>query len=473
MSDDAGTGNGGPAGTAGSDGTTTENRPEPGDLPLPPYPPDLGPALSHTVRAMRDLLGFRTRAMATRDVVRVRLLGPGDVYHLGHPDHLKRVLVSDRDSFRKSEDFRVAFGRGLLAAEGDEWERQRGTLQPLFARDALRDHADAMVDQVRRRTRRWADGERIDLAAETSQLSLDVLFATLFGRELAVDGDEGIREAADRLHDWFKPTTYPLPTWVPTPARRRFAAGRERLREVAARLLAEKAADPPTDPAAADDLLSLLVGLREAGVADDDALSDERLRDQVVTMIFAGHDTTSTAMAFALHELAAHPNVRERFHAEVDRLDGPPTADDLDSLDVTGRVVTETLRLYPPVYTIPREAATDVAVGGYRVPEGEAVWLAVDRVHRDERFFDDPDAFRPARWESDLRAAIPDFAYAPFGGGPRICIGRQFALMEAKLALATIGREYVLDRSDAADPPTAPRMTLGMSPGTTVRVTER
>jgi cytochrome P450 len=190
-------------------------------------------------------------------------------------------------------------------------------------------------------------------------------------------------------------------------------------------------------------------------------------------MIFAGHDTTSTALAFALHALATSPDVRERFHAEVDRLDGPPTAADLADLAAAERVVTETLRLYPPVYTVPREAATDVAVDGHRIPEGSPVWLAVDQVQRDPRFFDDSEAFRPSRWTDDLRATTPDFAYAPFGGGPRTCIGRQFALMEAKLALATVGREYALDRAEPADPPTDPEMTLRMAPGTTVRVTER
>jgi cytochrome P450 len=436
--------------------------------PLPPYPSTLGHPLTHTVGAMRDVFGFRNRAMAERDIVRVKLLGPGDVYHLGHPDYFERVLLSDRRQFRKSDDFRIAFEGGLVAVEGDTWRRQREALQPLFARDRLLDHVDEMVAQIRRRRRRWEPGSRIDLAAETSQLSLDVLFATLFGRELALDGDAEIRTAADRLQHWFAPTSYPLPHWVPTPARRRFQRGKERLRDVADRLLDAAATDPPADPSAADDLLSLLVALRESGVAADGALSDDRLRDQVVTMIFAGHDTTSTAIAFAFYALATTPGVRRRFHAEVDALDGPPTVDDLDDLPVTDRVVTETLRLYPPVYTIPREAATDVTLDGYRVPEGAAVWLTVDQVHRDPRFYDDPTAFRPERWDTDLRERLPDFAYAPFGGGPRRCIGRQFARIEATLALATVGREYHLawPGDDGADPPLLGEMTALMEPGT-------
>jgi len=444
--------------------------------PLPPYPSTVGHPLFHTVRSMRDVFRFRERAMAERDVVRIKFLGPGDVVHLGRPAHFDRVLLSGRDDFRKSEDFRIAFEGGLVAVEGETWRRQREVLQPLFTRDSIVDYADGMVDQIRRRRDSWEPGTHIDLAAEASNLTLDVLFATLFGRELELDGDRDIRTAADRLHHWFAPTSYPLPTWVPTPARWRFTRGKRRLQRVAQRLLDTAADDPPAAPDDADDLLSLLIGLRQAGVGDE-ALTDERLRDQVVTMIFAGHDTTATAIAFAFYALSTNPAARERFHAEVDALDAPPTFADLDALDVTERIVRETLRLYSPVHTIPREAATDVTVDGYRIPEGSPTWLTVDRVHRDPRFYDDPSAFRPERWASSLRERIPDFAYVPFGGGPRRCIGRQFALIEAQLALATIGREYHLARPDDGDgdgdPPRLVDMTTRMDPGTAFRVVER
>jgi cytochrome P450 len=459
-----------PSEDAGADETADRRSAE---SPLPPYPPNVGHPLLHTVHSMRDVFGFRERALAERDLVRIKLLGPGDVYHLAHPDYFERVLLSDRDHFRKSEDFRIAFEGGLVAVDGETWRRQRDVLQPLFSRDSLLDYADGMVAAIRRRCGRWDPGTRIDLAAEASDLTLDVLFATLFGRELAVDGDEEIRTAADRLQHWFAPTSYPLPNWVPTPARRRFKRGKRRLQSVAADLLDEAAADPPSDPSAADDLLSLLVALRKSGVQSE-ALSDDRLRDQVVTMIFAGHDTTATAIAFAFYALATTPEVRDRFHAEVDALDGPPTVDDLDTLDVTERVVTETLRFFPPVYTIPREATTDLTIDGYRIPEGAPTWLTVDRVHRDPRFYDDPEEFRPERWTTDLRERLPDFAYAPFGGGPRACIGRQFALMEAQLALATVGRSYHLAwPGDDADPPLVAGMTSRMVPGTEFRVVER
>jgi cytochrome P450 len=447
------------------------------DLPLAPYPSNLGHPKLHVLRQMRDPLAFAQRVFATRDVARFHLTGMGDFYGTAHPDYLKRVLLTERDRFRKTDDFRIAFGEGLLTVEGEEWQQQRNVLQPLFTRDSVMDYADGMVTQIRRRSERWQDGQRFDLQAELTDMTLDVLFATVLGRELDIDGDETIRRSAEHLHDWFLPTSYFLPNWVPSPARRRFDAAKSTLQAEAQRLLDEKAGDAPTDPSEATDLLSLLVGLREAGLTDTGMLSDERLRDQMVTIIFAGHDTTTTSLTFAFWALANHPEVRQQFHAEVDALDGPPTMDDVDELTYTDKVLTETLRMFPPVYSLPRETAGDVAFGGYRVPEGERLMLPIRLVQRDARWFDDPDTFRPERWTKQFRQDLHDFAYAPFGGGPRICIGRQFALLEAKLALATIGREYELywlgENDPDGEPPVSPQMTTRMEQGQEFLVTER
>ena len=448
-----------------------------GDLPLPPYPPNLGHPKLHVVQAIQDRLAFNERALATRDLVRTHITGQGDIYQLGHPEYMKRVLLTERNKFRKTDDFRIAFGEGLLTVEGQEWQQQRDVLQPLFTRDSVMDYADGMVEQVRRRADRWEDGDRFELQREFTHMTLDVLFATVLGRELALDGDERIREAAENLHDWFVPSSYFLPQWLPTPARRRFQGAKETIQAEAQRLLDEKAKEPPTDPSEAEDLLSLLVGLREAGMDDTGMLTDERLRDQMVTMIFAGHDTTTTSLTFAFWAIANHPEVRERFHEEVDSLDGPPTMDDLDDLEYTEKVVQETLRMYPPVYALPRETDTEVSFDGYRVPEGETVALPIRTIQRDERWFDDPDEFQPDRWDGQLEKEIHNFAYAPFGGGPRICIGNQFALLEAKVALATIGREYDLywlgENTAEGEPPTSPEMTLRMEQGQEFLVTER
>lgn len=454
-------------------------------LPLPPYPDEIGHPLTHTFRTMPDVLGFRDAAMASHDIARTYLFGAGDIYNLAHPSHFRTVLIDDRDAFGKSEDFRIAFGDGLVAAEGSLWRQQRQILQPLFSKDRIETYVSGMVDQVNRRIGAWSEGEPIDLQREMRRLTLDVLFSTLFGHELELDGDEAIHTAATNLHDWFTPTSYPLPTWIPTPARHRFRRGREELRTIADQLLERRATEPAADLDDNTDLLSVLVRLRSS-TADDAVLSDSQLRDQLVTLIFAGHETTASTLALALYEIARHPAVRDRFHAEVDSLSSPLTRSDLDSLPVTERIVTETLRMYPPVYVLPRESTREMAIDGYRIPSGVPVWLGIRQVHRDDRFYDSPSAFRPSRWDGSLKKSIPDFAYAPFGGGPRLCIGRQFALTEAKLVLALVGRTYSLARDstegrDAAhsrdtttsDPPLTADMTLRLTPGTEFYISER
>ena len=474
---DMGTETDGTAASPDGSADTTGDGEGTGDLPLPPYPPNLGHPSLHIVRQMPDVLEFSERAHLAGDVVRTRLPAMGDHYHLAHPEHAKRMLLTEREAFRKSGDFRIAFGEGLLTVEDEEWKRQREALRPLFTRESVHGYADGMVEQVERRSRRWADGDRLDLQREFTGMTLDVLFATVLGRELELDGDRRLRQAAEGLHGWFVPTSYLLPPWVPTPSRRRFRESKAALREEADRLIAERRGDPPTDPSEAEDLLSLLLGLRESGAVDERSLTDERLRDQMVTVIFAGHDTTTTTLTFAFWALANHPGVRERFHEEVDRLDGPPTVEDLSDLEITERVVTETLRLYPPVYALPRVTTREFAVDGYRIPADSRVFLEIRNIQRDPRFFEAPERFRPSRWTGDLRRELHDFAYAPFGGGPRICIGREFALLEAKLALATIGREYELywigENEPSGEPPVSPQMTLRMEEGAEFLVTER
>jgi len=463
----------------GADGATGDPDEDVSDLPLAPYPPNLGHPKLHALRQVQDPIAFSNRASAVRDVYRIWLPGLGDLTQVTHPDHMKRILLTEREKFGKSDDFGIAFGDGLLTVEGEEWAQQRKTLQPLFVRESVMGYADTMVEQVQRRVDRWTESQHLDLQSEMTDLTLDVLFAAILGRELAVDGDEKIRRSAEALHDWFLPTSYPLPRWIPTPARRRFREGKRTLQQEADRLLEEASRNPPSDPTEADDLINLLVGLRAAGVTDSGMLTDERLRDQMVSIIFAGHDTTTTSLTFALWALAEHPDIRERFHAEVDALDGPPTAEDVEEgrLEFTDKVVTETLRLFPPVYALPRIADQDVQFNGYRVPEGERVGIIIRRIQRDPRFFDDPTAFDPDRWTDEFRQSLHDFAYAPFGGGPRICIGRQFALLEAKLSLATIGRDYELyylgEEGEHDGPPLSPQMTLRMKEGQEFLVTER
>lgn len=458
----------------------TSNNPQ-----LPPYPDALGHPLTHSIRTMRKPLSFRDELCKHHDVARSYFFGAGDIYNLSHPELFKYVLVNNREKFGKSDDFRIAFGEGLVASEGDQWKKQRQILQPLFTQDKIDSYVSGMVEQIHRRTGSWESESTIDLQREMRRLTLDTLFATLFGRELDPEEDADIYEAAVRLHDWFTPTSYPLPEWIPTPARRRFKRGRSRLRTIAGKLLDKKADNVAKDSGDPDDLLSMLVNLR-GQTGRNSVLTDKQLRDQIITLVFAGHDTTASTLALALYELSRNEDLRARFQTEIDNLNTPINRATLKSLPVTERIVTETLRMYPAVYVIPRIAEEEVTMSGYLIPSQAQVWLGVRQVQTDDRFYESPDTFDPSRWKDGLEESIPDFAFAPFGGGPRFCIGRQFALTEAKLALTIIGRNYTWSRADQGNhridskkgtkipnPPLTADITLRLTPGTEFYISER
>lgn len=433
----------------------------------PPTPSGL-PLVGHTLAFARDPFGVVDDLVSTHgDVVGLDVLGFDELYVLAHPDHFERALLTDRESFVKGGEFESAFGTAVIAAEGSDWREQRDLLSPFFYRDRIGEYGDAMVVQIERRVARWEPGERRSLRESMQHLTLDVIFATVLGRELEVEGDDRLRRAADGLNGRFAPTSWVLPEWVPTPNRRRFARSVAVLGDEVMRLLETSAPDGD-----ATDLVSALAGRSDgAGYPR----SDDEIRDQLIGMVFAGHETTALALTFTWYLLATHPRVRERFHAELDAvLDGDaPSMADVPALEYTDAVLRESLRLYPPVHTIPRETAREVEVGGYRLPAGADVHLSTVQVHRDERFYDDPGAFRPERWTGDGESSLPRFAYVPFGSGPRRCLGQQFATVEAKLVLATIGRRFRLEWLGDGDLEVSPQMTTRPVGPVPVRLHER
>lgn len=429
-----------------------------------PPTPTGHPVVGNTIQFASDAFGFVEDARAAcGDAFAVDLLGPETLYVLAAPEHARRVLDSDADAFGKTADFRRAFGEGLVSVEGETWRRQRQLLQPHFYRDRIASYVPTMVRRTRRRLDTWADGDRLDVEEEMSALALEVLFATLFGRELAVDGDDRLRRSAADLNGWFEPSSWALPAGVPTPARRRFRRAKAHLRETVDGLIEDRMGEP----ADADDLLATLVRGRAAG-----GLSRETLTDQLVTFVFAGHETTAKAMSFAWYLLATHPDARERFHEELAATLGgdDPTAADLRELPFTDRVLREAMRLYPPVHTIPRRTTREVEVGDYRLPADREVHLSVYLLHRNGAVYDDPLAFRPDRWRDDDR---PAYGYLPFGGGRRRCIGQEFALAEAKAVLATVGQRYRLEWPREEPLAVEPAVTTRIAGDATMSVHER
>ncbi|WP_266082723.1 cytochrome P450 [Haladaptatus caseinilyticus] len=439
----------------------------------PPTPSGL-PVLGHTLEFARDPFEFTYRAIDECGNIYRLVLPTTEIYVLAHPDYFKQVLVTDVDEFEKTDDFEKAFGEGVIATDGNQWRRQRNVLQPLFHRDRVTGYGDYMVNATQRRLDTWSSGEVRDIESEMQDLTLEILFATLFGRELPPGDGEELRTASDGLNRWFAPTSWMLPNWVPTPSRREFFDSKERLRTEIQRLLVEHDENTLSADLQRDTLLSKLDAARNA--SGQNHLRTEEVEGQLLTMLFAGYETTAAVLGFAWYALAVNPDIRRAFHEELDTvLDGtPPTHEDIDELDLTSRIVTETLRMYPPVHTLPRQTTQAVEVGGYHIPAETQVHLPVLAVHRNERFYDDPDSFRPDRWTSEFENERPEYAFVPFGGGRRTCIGRDFARLEATLVLATIGQQWTLEwANEDTSLSFGPEITMQTKDGLPMRLASR
>ncbi|MFB6130700.1 MAG: cytochrome P450 [Salinigranum sp.] len=428
---------------------------------IPPAPPGT-PVVGHALAFARDPFGFvRGAVESTGDVFRMSLLGR-DVYVVADPDLVGAALL-DRESFAKLGDFEVAFGEALLAVEGEQWRRQRRDMEEFFAPRRIRAEAGTMASVADDRIDGWPTTGEVRLDGEMRSIALANLFEVVLGQSLSPERVDELAEVARALNRWFEPSSWALPDWLPTPARREFRRGSERLRELAGTLL-----DGAADASARGSLLARLAELREDPSAE---WSNSEITDQVIGMLFAGHETTALSLTYALCAIGSRPAVAERFRAEVDDvIEGRPTPADLDELTYTGRIVEETLRLYPPVHTVPRVTTEAVDLGPYALPADAEVLLSVWNVHRDPRFYDDPLEFDPGRWADATPRGRGD-EFLPFGGGPRTCIGRHFARLETKAVLAAIGRRYEFDVG--GDPEVTPQMTTQPAEPVAARVRER
>lgn len=435
-------------------------------------PPSAGgtPFLGQTLRFISEPLTLIEDLLKRHGpVTRMNVFGLGELYNIAGPEGIEQALVTDRESFRKSEGFRVAFGENVLSTEGTQWQRQRNALDEFFYPARIREYADRIVELTQRRLSRWQPGT-VMLHEEMSDTALDNFYGTIFDRPLDPDGDMKLRRAANDINLWFKPSSFALPRWVPTPARRRFHQAVEIVENETHRLLDERRRELRRGNAdVSDDLLSMLVAMRDES---DAALSDSEIVDQVVGLVFAGHDTTALAMTYSLHQIAAHPDVQQRFHAEVEEVltGDQPTLSDIGQLEVTERILRETLRLYPPIHTIPRVTTESVEINGYHLKPETRSHLSVWAVHRDSRYWENPHEWRPTRWK-DTSPRDAGYAYVPFGAGPRTCLGRRFALMEAKLVLAVVGQQFELDPLCGLE--FAPMTTTQPAHGVPVRISPR
>jgi cytochrome P450 len=400
------------------------------------------------------------------DVAGLRVLNFKSIF-INHPDAIEEVLVTNARKFTKGKVLRAnrhVFGEGLLTSEGEFWLRQRRLAQPAFHRARIASYAATMVEYTQRLLEEWRDGEERDAHKEMMRLTLQIVGKTLFDADVQRDARD-VGKSLELLLEIgadFRRTIL-IPHWVPTPTNLRVKREVAQIEKILYRIIAERRASGHD----AGDLLSMLLAAQDE---DGSRMTDKQLRDETITLFLAGHETTASTLSWTWWLLAQNPAVEAKLHAELDSVLGgrPPSFEDLTKLAYTGHVITESLRLYPAAWGMARLVVEDHEVAGYPVTKGMGVAMAQWVVHRDPRWYDTPEKFLPERWEGDLLKRLPRFAYFPFGGGPRQCIGNSFALMEAALLLATIAQKFRLRL--VANHPVVPLASITLRPRHGVRV---
>lgn len=442
-----------------------------------PTYPGSGP-LGSLPRFRRDPLallmdGFRDCG----DVVRFRLF-TRDLVLVAHPNDVRWVLREHTRNYNKRTRgfavLRTFLREGLLTSEGDHWLRQRRIAQPAFHRDRVAGFGASMTQAAGDMVDRWlaaSASDVVDVTTEMMRLTLRIVGEALLSTDVSHEADRvgqalniTLRHANEAIG-----RIVSLPEWWPSPARRRVRTAMHTLDDVILSIIAGRRAGD-SDP---DDLLSMLMQARDEDTGE--GMSDAQLRDEVMTVFLAGQETTALALGWTWCLLSQHPSVRHRLHTEVDSvLSGrTPTVADLPRLSYVERVVKESMRLYPPAWVISRSTIEDDLVGGYRIPAGAIVLLSPYVTHRHPRFWAHPDLFDPDHFEATAQANRPPFAYFPFGGGPRQCIGNSFAMMELVLVVTTVAQRCALDLPVGAAVGTSPSITLRAAAPIRMRVSPR
>jgi cytochrome P450 len=408
--------------------------------------------------------GLAVLAQAARDygdVVYIPLAFGQSRILINHPDLVEQVLVLQHNKFQKTALARAAteklLGNGLLNSEGDFWRRQRRLAQPAFQKSRVNEYAATMVEHALAHAAKWRDGEEREISEEMSRLACGIAVKTLFGVDVGPEADRIsenltflMRFQMDRLRSPIR-----LPQNFPTPKQRRAQAAFDFLDAYVYRIIAERRARGGDGT----DLLSRLIAAMDE---DGTQMTPQQLRDETMTLFLAGHETTALTLAWTWYLLARNPAAESRLQEELARVLGTRAArpEDLESLPYLDAMIREALRLYPPAYVVGRLGVEPFELGGYSFPAGTTVLMSPWILHRDPRYFAEPDSFRPERWLDGLAARLPSHAYFPFGGGPRRCIGQGFAMMEAALVTATLARRFHFELSSGQSVVPEPLVTL-------------
>ena len=409
---------------------------------LPPGPK--GSPLFGSLREFRhDALGFLQDLKAGYGDLATFRLGRTKFVQVSHPEHIRRILVTDHAQFERSGVLRAqpVIGRGLITSDGDFHRRQRRLVQPAFTPKRVLSYAPVMTAAALRVADLWRDGEVRDIAEDMVQVTLEVVTRSLFSADLGSEADQVEAAMTSVLEHFSRLLTSPrarLLSRVPF-SFRSFHNARRYLDQLVFRMIDERR-EKPGDRG---DVLSMLLSARDVE-GDGGRMDDVQVRDEVMTLFTAGHETMATALAWTWYCLAKNPDVEAKLCAELNAVLGGrvPTADDVPHLEYTRMVFAESMRMYPPVWGTTRRVVRDYELGGYRIPAGTIIGMSQYLVHNDARFYRSPEEFDPSRWLAEAAAERPKFSYFPFGGGPRLCIGEPFAWMEGVLVLATLAQNW-------------------------------
>ncbi|HYO89035.1 MAG TPA: cytochrome P450 [Candidatus Limnocylindrales bacterium] len=407
---------------------------------LPPGPPGTIP-FGNLQDFTRDTLHYILDSRKYGDFVLIRF-GPYKGFIAYSPELVHQVLVTDAEHFRKTTATKraldIVVGQGLFTNDGDPWKRQRKLMQPVFHTRRIGVYGEVMVDFAEELLGDWPDGEEMDMDQAMSALTMRIIAKTLFDanvEDTAAIGEAvtaALREADDRLNRLIL-----LPDWAPTKSNRIMREAMVALNGIIERFINDRRASGEDT----GDLLSMLLMARDEDT--DGQMTDKQVRDEAMTLFGAGHETTSHALSWTWYMLSQHPEVEARLHDELAAVLGgrAPTLEDLPQVPYTEQVIKEAMRLYPPAWITTREAVDDIEIAGYIVKKGEVVVIPIYSLHHDAHYFPEPERYDPDRFSPEREKDIPKYAYLPFGAGPRVCIGNAFAMMEARLIVATIAQK--------------------------------
>jgi cytochrome P450 len=425
-----------------------------------PAGPKLDFVGGHLLSLRRDALGFMMANLPYGDLVGLKFL-KYDAYQVNQPELVGQVLTKDNAIWEKSIVYKSSLkdyiGEGLLNSDGDFWRRQRKLMQPSFHVKRIEAYAETMVDFVARMLSDWRDGEQRDIADDMMQVTLNIVGKTLFDADLS-DKSSTVAHALEFMLEDIIASSQQiirLPEWMPTPARMKRRDAIAQLDSVILPMIEARRKSQEDR----GDLLSMLLLAQDE---DGNGMSDKQLRNEVLTLILAGHETTANTLTWAFYLLSQNPAVAQKLEAEVDSVLGKrrPHLADLKNLPYSEQVIKEAMRVYPPVWSVGRQNNVATTLGGYPVRRGSTAIIPIWALHHDERYFPQAECFSPERWTEAMESALPRYAYLPFGGGPRICIGNAFAMMEARLLLVGIVQEYRLAHVEGHKVEPEPLVTL-------------